>query len=109
MEAALKNDLGTAPSQNLVRALLVSSAHPHDNVNNLVDEADLLNTVGYGQPNVEYCWSTPNRVSVVAEDIVGYRTFHVYSLVVPDDFAHEPGRRSISDARLRPSDAIEQT
>ena len=96
MEAALKNDLGTAPSQNLVRALLVSSAHPHDNVKNLVDEADLLNTVGYGQPNVEYCWSTPNRVSVVAEDIVGYRTFHVYSLVVPDDFAHEPGRRSIS-------------
>lgn len=96
MEAALKNDLGAMPSQNLVRALLVSSAHPHDNAKVLLDNADLINTVGYGQPDVEYCWSTPNRVSLVAEDTVGYRTFHVYSLVVPDDFVHEPGRRSIS-------------
>ena len=98
MEAALKNDFETAPSQNLVRALLVSSDRPNDNVSKYVDKGDLLNTVGYGQPNVEYCWSTPNRVSLVAEDIVGYRTFHVYSLVVPEDFLQEPGRRSISVA-----------
>ena len=96
MEAALRNEFQTAPSQNLVRALLVSSARPHDNVNSYVDKVDLLNTVGYGEPNVEYCWSTPNRVSLVAEDIVAYRTFHVYSLVVPEVFLQEPGRRSIS-------------
>ena len=98
MEAALRNEFQTAPSQNLVRALLVSSARPHDNVNSYVGKADELNTVGYGEPSVEYCWSTPNRVSLVAEDIVGYRTFHVYSLVVPEDFIQEPGRRSISVA-----------
>ena len=98
MEAALRNEFQTAPSQNLVRALLVSSARPHDNVNSYVDKGDVLNTVGYGEPRVEYCWSTPNRVSLVAEDIVGYRTFHVYSLVVPEDFIQEPGKRSISVA-----------
>ena len=98
MEAALRNEFHTAPSQNLVRALLVSSARPNDNVNSYVSKGDVLNTVGYGEPNVEYCWSTPTRVSLVAEDIVGYRTFHVYSLVVPEDFIQEPGRRSISVA-----------
>ncbi len=98
MEAALSNEFQTAPSQNLVRALLVSSARQHHNVNSYVDKRDLLNTVGYGEPNVEYCWSTPNRVILVAEDVVKYRTFHVYSLVVPEVFIQEPGRRSISVA-----------
>ena len=96
MEAALRNDFQTEPSQNLVRALLVSSARPHENVGNYFSKGDMLQTVGYGQPNVEYCWSTPNRVSLVAEDTVPYRTFHVYSLVVPEVFLQEPGRRSIS-------------
>ncbi len=98
IEGALRNEFQTQPSQNLVRALLVSSARPHNNVNSYVKKNDLLNTVGYGEPNVEYCWSTPSRVSLVNEEIVGYRTFHVYSLVVPEDFLQEPGRRSISVA-----------
>ena len=55
MEAALKNDFQTEPSQNLVRALLVNSARPSDNVRKYADKGDLLNMVGYGQPNVEYC------------------------------------------------------
>ena len=96
IEASLRSQFGTAPSQNLVRALLVGSARPNDNVKNYVEEGDLLNTVGYGEPRVEYCWSMPNRVSLVAEDIVSHRTFHIYSLVVPEVFLQEPGRRSIS-------------
>ena len=96
MEAALKNDFQAEPSQNLVRALLVNSARPSDNVSNYFDTGGMLDTVGYGQPNVEYCWSTPNRVSLVSEDIVPYRTFHIYSLVVPEEFIHETGRRSVS-------------
>ena len=98
MEAALRKEFAVAPTQNLVRALLVSSARPNDNVKKYVDEGDLLNTVGYGVPNVEYCWSTPNRATLVAEDTVEYRTFHVYSLVVPRGFVEEPGRRMISVA-----------
>lgn len=96
MEAALRRDFQTEPSQNLVRALLVSSARPADSVRRFFDEGDLLKTVGYGQPNVQYCWSTPNRVTLVAEDIVPHREFHVYSLVVPEIFLQESGRRSIS-------------
>ena len=50
MEAALRGTtFETAPSQNLVRALLVSSARPNNNVNKYVDKGDLLHTVGYGQ------------------------------------------------------------
>ena len=98
MEAALRNQFQATASQNLVRALLVSSALPNDNVSKFIDKADFLNTVGYGVPNVEYCWSTPNRVILLAEDIVEYRTFHVYSLVVPEIFLKEAGRRSISVA-----------
>ena len=96
IESALRKQLDAAPSQNLVRALLVSSAHSNDRVKEFIDSKDLLNTIGYGQPNIEYCWSSNNRVSLVTEDAVGYRTFHVYSLVVPKDFLLEPGRRSIS-------------
>ena len=98
MEAALRTEFDTIPSQNLVRALLVSSARPYDSVKSYVGADDIPNTVGYGVPNVEYCWSTPNRVILVAEDVVGYRTFHVYSLVLPEIFLQEPGRRSISVA-----------
>ena len=97
-EAALRHQFDMAPSQNLVRALLVSAARPHDSVRKYVDSAKVLSTVGYGEPKVDYCWSTPNRVSLVAEDVVGYRTFHVYSLVVPEAFLEEPGKRSISVA-----------
>ena len=98
MEAALRDYFGTMPSQNLVRALLVSSALPDANVKNFLGggQAERLNTVGYGQPSVEYCWSSPNRVSLVAEDSVGYRMFHVYSIVIPEEFLAERGQRSIS-------------
>lgn len=96
LEAAIRDQFGMVPSQNLVRALLVNSARLHQSVSKYVDKGSLLNTVGYGEPNVEFCWSAPNRVTLVAEDIVEYRTFHVYSLVVPQAFLTEPGRRSIS-------------
>ena len=98
MEAALKTEFDTPPSQNLVRALLVSSARPHHNITDYVAEDDIPYTVGYGEPNVEYCWSTPNRVVLVAEDRVEFRSFHVYSLVLPEEFLQERGRRSISVA-----------
>ncbi len=98
MEATLREQLGTAPTQNLVRALLVDSARPHRDVKDYVgnNSTELLNTIGYGQPNVEFCWSSRNRVSLLSEDSVAIRSFHVYKLVVPEDFLHESGRRSIS-------------
>ena len=98
MEAALHSQFGVAPSQNLVRALLVNSARTDGNIKEWLGEQpdDLLRTVGYGQPSVEFCWSIPNRVSLVTEEMVSYKSFHIYSLIVPDNFLQENGKRSIT-------------
>lgn len=98
MEATLRGQLNVKPSQNLVRALLLSSAKVDNNVKEVVGtkQADLLNVVGYGQPSIEHCWSSRNRVCLITEDIVEYRTFHVYSLEVPEAFLNQRGDRSIS-------------
>ena len=98
METSLREQLNTPPSQNLVRALLVNSTSINSNVRSFIGtkQSDLLNAMGYGQPSVEYCWSLPNRATLVTEDVVEYRNFHVYSLIVPEDFLHSRGDRSIS-------------
>ena len=97
MEAALRDQFGAPPSQNVIRALLVSSASVDPSVRKFIGrQAEVLRTVGYGQPNTEYCSSAPNRVCLVAEDHVEHRMFHVYSLVVPHDFLTERGQRAIS-------------
>lgn len=97
MEAVLRSQLGVTPSQNLVRALLVNSARVNDKVWDYLDgQEKVLNTVGYGQPNVEYCWSSGNQVTLLTEDVLAYKKFHVYSLVVPEEFLKEKGKRSIS-------------
>jgi Subtilase family len=98
MEAALRNQFGEAPSQNLVRALLVNSARIDANIKEWLGEQpdDILRTVGYGQPSVEFCWSVPNRVTLVTEEVVPYKSFHVYSLIVPESFLQEKGKRSIT-------------
>ena len=97
MEAHLRDQFQAKPSQNLVRALLVNSARVNDNVRRYLNGQDAtLNSVGYGQPDVEYCWSLGNRVTLVTEEIIDYRTFHIYSLVVPEEFLKQSGKRSIS-------------
>lgn len=98
MEAALRNQFGVAPSQNLVRALLVNSARIDGNIEEWLgaQQDGLLRTVGYGQPSVEFCWSVPNLVTIVTEEVVSYKSFHVYSLIVPESFLQEKGKRSIT-------------
>ena len=97
METALQNQFGERPSQNLIRALIVNSARVDDNVEDFFpSQAEVLNTVGYGQPDDDFCWSLGNRVTLVSEDTLEYRKFHVYSLIVPSEFITERGNRSIS-------------
>ena len=97
MEAILRRQLERSPSQNLVRALLVNSARVDDNVEDYFErQSDVLNTVGYGQPSVEYCSSSGNRVTLIAEEKLEHRSFDVYSLVVPEEFLEEKGKRSVS-------------
>jgi len=45
---------------------------------------------------VEACWSTEGRVTVVGEDVVPFKTFHVYELRLPDAFLKLKGKRRIT-------------
>ena len=98
MEHSLRSQFGQPPSQNLLRALLVNSARQEEaaiqTFNNR--QSDILDAIGYGEPNVDYCWSSPNRATLIAEEEVGSRMFHVYSFVVPEEFLEMKGKRSIS-------------
>ncbi len=98
MEHSLQDQLGGPPSQNLVRALLINSSRNEPETELALGnrQSDILDAAGYGQPNEEYCWSSRNRVTLFAEDTVGHRIFHVYSLVVPAEFSRTRGKRSIS-------------
>ncbi len=98
VEASLREQLQAAPTANLIRALVVNSARVDDKVKEWLGDSQetILKTVGYGQPKVEACWSSPNRTTLIAEDIVPYKTFHVYSLRVPDAFLETKGNRSIT-------------
>ena len=97
MEASLRDQLNGPPSQNLVRALLVNSAQQSSDITSYFSETeDMMSTAGYGQPNVEFCWSLRNRVSLISEDEIPVGEFHVYSLILPELFLNEEGKRSIS-------------
>ena len=98
MESALRIQLDEEPSQNLIRALLANSASVGDKVKGNFGgrQGDLLKVVGYGRPSIDHCWSSRNRVVLLAEDLVRHREFHVFSLVVPEEFLEQKGKRSIS-------------
>jgi len=98
VEAALRDQLQAPASANLIRALVVNSARLDNHVKDWIGETQetILRTVGYGQPHMEACWSTSNRATLIAEDFVPYKTFHVYSLKVPDAFLESKGNRSIT-------------
>lgn len=97
VEAALREQMGVPPSANVIRALVVNSARVNSEVVDWLGEQEktILRTVGYGQPRVEACWSTSNRVTLFAEDLVGYKSFHVYALKLPDVFLETKGWRSV--------------
>lgn len=97
-EAALREQLGRPPTANLIRALVVDSARVPPGIYEWTDgrRDPLLRSVGYGTPAVDACWSTFNRVSLIAEDTVPYRTFHVYALQLPEVFLDTQGRKSVT-------------
>ncbi len=97
VDSALREQLGTAPSANLIRAVVANSAKVDRNLRGLFDnkQSQILKTVGYGIPTVEASWSSPSRVTLFSEDVVAHRTFHVYSLTIPSEFLEASGRRSV--------------
>ena len=97
VEAALRQQLNSSPSANLIRAMVANSAKVDRNLRAIFDDqlSPLLKTVGYGIPTLEALWSSPSRVTLFAEDEVALRTFHVYSLIIPSEFLDTAGRRSV--------------
>ena len=97
VDAALREQLGSIPSANLIRAVVANSAKVDRHMRNLFNnqQSQLLKIVGYGIPSVEASWSSPSRVTLFSEDVVAHRTFHVYSLNIPSEFLNARGRRSV--------------
>ena len=97
VDSALQAQLGTAPSANLIRAVVANSAKIDRNLRDLFNnkQSRLLKTVGYGIPTDTASSSSASRVTLFSEDEVAHRTFHVYSLTIPSEFIDSPGRRSV--------------
>lgn len=110
IEHALKDQLESPPSANLIRAILVNSAKIPENIRewlrNSKDINDnrsvprrqeyLLRLIGFGEPQDEICWSHRNRVTLFAEDVLPLKSFHIYSIRIPPDFLQRSGRKKIA-------------
>jgi hypothetical protein len=110
IEHALKEQLGSPPSANLIRAMMVNSANVPENIvewlRNSQDINDnrekprkqeyLLRLVGFGEPQDDICWSHRNRVTLFAEDTLPLRSFHIYSVRIPPDFLQGRGHKKIA-------------
>jgi len=110
IEHALKEQLGSPPSANLIRAMMVNSANVPENIvewlRNSQDINDnrekprkqeyLLRLVGFGEPQDDICWSHRNRVTLFAEDTLPLKSFHIYSVRIPPDFLQRHGHKKIA-------------
>ena len=94
-------------TNNLIKALLLSSAEiPNDKPEPLheIDMknsnetilADLFKVYGYGKPNIENaCYSDDSRVVLKTENRIKPDSVQVYSINLPDDFINVQGRKEI--------------
>lgn len=110
IEDSLKKQLGRLPSANLVRAMAVNSASVPNNIDTwmreAVDENDkraqprkqeyVLRTMGYGIPSESILWSSDNKVTLFAEEILPLNSFHVFNLRIPPEFLQGKYNKMIS-------------
>lgn len=98
--SSLEQSLERAPSANLIRALVGSTAAtPPCGDDWLLDEETSRRLVGYGICSAEeLTWSRANRVRLIAEDTLEEDKLHVYRVPVPDSFLSTKGRRGITVA-----------
>jgi hypothetical protein len=110
IEYALKEQLGSLPSANLIRAMMVNSANVPENIVKWLRNSQdinenrerprkqeyLLRLVGFGEPQNDICWSHRNRVTLFAEDTLPLKSFHIYSVRIPPDFLRRRGHKKIA-------------
>lgn len=97
---SLEAALGRAPSANLIRALVGSTATlPTYGCASSITEEDALRLIGYGMPSTtDIAESRPNRVLLIAMDEIEEDRLHIYRIVVPRTFIDARGRRGITVA-----------
>ena len=99
-ERSLEQLLSTAPSANLIRALVASTAVlPACGDDWLVDEGTSLRLVGYGRPMSDrVVWSSERSVQLVTESQIEEDKLHFYQIPIPPSFISGTGRRGITVA-----------
>ena len=104
--AILKNNYPTM-SNNMIKALLLSSARIPDErpgklaelelYGSVKDAAKLLNVYGYGKPRLEHAlFSDDSRVLLLYDGEIDLNGVHFFTISLPDSFIREKGDRSIT-------------
>ncbi len=113
LERALEAQLDEAPSANLLRAILASSARVSDEMRSWTEQAvdasytgtlskkaeNCLRLVGYGKIDEEVLFSDasdPKYVTLFAEDELSLRSLHLFKIPVPTEFLEVKGNKRIS-------------
>jgi hypothetical protein len=101
IERALEKQLDEKPSANLIRAMFINSArHSPNMIKSSEDFIDpehtgennpkqdrKLRLYGFGKANDSLLYSAFNRVTLFAEDSLPLRSYHLYKIPVPKEFA----------------------
>jgi len=110
IERALEEQIKTSPSANLIRAVLANSAKYTAEMKKWAEESkDALYTgksnpkqerrlrlMGFGKVDDSLLYSSDNTVTLLAEDKLGLRSFHLYKIPVPEEFLKVRADKSIS-------------
>ena len=98
LERALQEQLGDAPSANLIRAMLASSAKyvQHDWLKAVMEpgfskikkqtQSWVMRLSGYGKVDDTTLFTDRNHVTLFAEDDLDLRSLHLYKIPVPKEF-----------------------
>ena len=110
VERSLQNQLNAVPSANLVRAMVANTARctsematwaeesidPCYSGNSNPKQERRLRLIGYGIPNADILLSNDKNVTLFAEDSLELRSYHLYKIPVPKNFARGKASKRIS-------------
>lgn len=110
IERALEAQIKNAPSANLIRAVLANSARCTPEMIKWAEESKdplytgktnpkqerRLRLMGFGKVDDSLLYSSDNDVTLIAEDRLELRSFHLYKIPVPEEFLKVKAEKSIS-------------
>lgn len=110
IERALEAQIKNAPTANLIRAVLANSAKCTPEMIKWAEASkDSLYTgktnpkqerrlrlMGFGKVDDSLLYSSDNNVTLIAEDRLELRSFHLYKIPVPEEFLKVRAEKSIS-------------